>query len=126
MACNNCLEISSSKCVEFDANYNVYEKLIYLANKVKENEDKLSNKVDSKTLGVGNDLVATVQKLVDLQLNTNNINASNKVFTYDVSSISEIVERINQEDLNLLLINKIYRLEQDIQKLITYNNNYNV
>lgn len=127
MDCNNCLGgMSSSKCVEFDSNYSVYEKLAELINKNKISEDKFTKSVDGKTLGTGQDLVATVQKLVDIEIAPNETHslAPNKV--YDVSSISDVNTLLNQDDLNLLLIKTIFNLQQDVQKLITYNNLYNV
>lgn len=127
MDCNNCLGgMSSSKCVEFDSNYSVYDKLADLITKNKLNEDKFNKSIDGKTLGTGQDLLATVQKLVDIEIAPNETHSLAPVKTYDVSSISEVTTLVNQDDLNLLLIKTIFNLQQDVQKLITYNNLYNV
>lgn len=126
--CNsNCHNgMHSSKCVEYDENNTVYELLLDISNRLKTVENNFIKGVDSKTLGVGKELLATVQKLVDINTsNTNTNNSSSTNLTVDLTCLVDTnVNSITQEQFNQLIVNKLCTIVGEINTLKTVINMY--
>lgn len=130
MNCNqNCHNgISSSKCVEFNESHTVYEELVDILSRVESLENKFNKGVDSKTLGVGTNLILAVQKLIDNNISTSNTNSvSTSSINIDMSCLSgntcnTIVT--SQEQFNQIILNTMCSLINEVNSLKTINNLY--
>lgn len=129
MNCNqNCHEgLSSSKCVEFDENYTVYEKLSNVQVQLDSINKLFTKTVDSKTLGVGQDLLKTVQALVDnMLLNQSQQTNTNTTLSVNLGCLTGITcdSEVSQDQLNQIVINSLCQLQNEINQLKTLNNLY--
>ena len=129
MNCNqNCHEgLSSSKCVEFDENYTVYEKLSNVQVQLDSINKLFTKTVDSKTLGVGQDLLKTVQALVDnMLLNQSQQTNTSTTLNVNLGCLTGITcdSEVSQDQLNQIVINSLCQLQNEINQLKTLNNLY--
>jgi len=124
---NNCSQgcaggITSSKCTEYNSEYSVYDAITKNNTDIANINLKFTKSVDGKTLGTGQDLIATVQKLVDKEIVTtnSNINTSNNI-SVDLQCLTgdSCSTVVTQAQLNALLIKEICYLKGVIKTLQT-------
>lgn len=123
MSCNsNCPKgLISSKCVEFNETKVVYDELVDLENSINTINLKFTKGVDSKTLGVGQDLILTVQALVDRSIQTNAVTTTPTTLDVNLQCITNSTTSLTQEQLFQLLINEICLLRNEVNILKTNN-----
>lgn len=118
MSCLSCNDgLSSSRCVEFDENYSVYDLLIKVQEQLNGFDAKFNKSVDGKTLASGTDLVNTVQKLVDVSISKTNVKESLTI-NVDLQCLMDSCSTIiNQAQLNNLLIKEMCFLKSELNNL---------
>lgn len=123
MSCNsNCPKgLISSKCVEFNETKVVYDKLVDLENSINTINLKFTKGVDSKTLGVGQDLILTVQALVDRSIENNTVTTTPTTLDVNLQCLTNSTTSLTQEQLFQLLINEICLLRNEVNTLKTNN-----
>jgi hypothetical protein len=123
MSCNsNCPKgLISSKCVEFNETKVVYDELVELENSINTINLKFTKGVDSKTLGVGQDLILTVQALVDRNIQTNTVTTALSTLDVNLQCLTNSTTSLTQEQLFQLLINEICLLRNEVNILKTNN-----
>lgn len=123
MSCNsNCPKgLISSKCVEFNETKVVYDELVDLENSINTINLKFTKGVDSKTLGVGQDLILTVQALVDRSIQTNTVTTTPTTLDVNLQCLTNSTTSLTQEQLFQLLINEICLLRNEVNILKTNN-----
>lgn len=124
MSCNsNCPKgLISSKCVEFNETKVVYDELVDLENSINTINLKFTKGVDSKTLGVGQDLILTVQTLVDRSIqNDNNTSTVSSTLDVNLQCLTNNTTSLTQEQLFQILINEICLLRNEVNILKTNN-----
>lgn len=124
MSCNsNCPKgLISSKCVEFNEDKVVYDELVDLENSIKTINLKFTKGVDSKTLGVGQDLILTVQALVDRSIENTIVNNASSTLDVNLQCLTNNTSTsLTQEQLFQLLINEICLLRNEVNTLKTNN-----
>ena len=124
MNCNsNCPKgLISSKCVEFNEDKVVYDELVDLENSIKTINLKFTKGVDSKTLGVGQDLILTVQALVDRSIENTIVNNVSPTLDVNLQCLTNNTSTsLTQEQLCQLLINEICLLRNEVNTLKTNN-----
>ena len=124
MSCNsNCPKgLISSKCVEFNEDKVVYDELVDLENSIKTINLKFTKGVDSKTLGVGQDLILTVQALVDKSIQSTNTTTESSTLNVNLQCLTNNTSTsLTQEQLFQLLINEICLLRNEVNTLKTNN-----
>lgn len=123
MSCNsNCPKgLISSKCVEFNETKVVYDELVDLENSINAINLKFTKGVDSKTLGVGQDLILTVQALVDRSIQGTVISPTSPTLDVNLQCLTNNTTSLTQEQLFQLLINEICLLRNEVNILKTNN-----
>lgn len=124
MSCNsNCPKgLISSKCVEFNEDKVVYDELVDLEDSIKTINLKFTKGVDSKTLGVGQDLILTVQALVDRSIQSTNTTTEDTTLNVNLQCLTNNTSTsLTQEQLFQLLINEICLLRNEVNTLKTNN-----
>lgn len=123
MSCNsNCPKgLISSKCVEFNETKVVYAELVDLENSINTINLKFTKGVDSKTLGVGQDLILTVQALVDKSIENTVTNTESPTLDVNLQCLTNTTTSLTQEQLFQLLINEICLLRNEVNILKTNN-----
>lgn len=123
MSCNsNCPKgLISSKCVEFNETKVVYDELVDLENSINTINLKFTKGVDSKTLGVGQDLILTVQALVDRSIENNTVITTPTTLDVNLQCLTNSTTSLTQEQLFQLLINEICLLRNEVNTLKTNN-----
>ena len=124
MSCNsNCPKgLISSKCVEFNEDKVVYDELVDLEDSIKTINLKFTKGVDSKTLGVGQDLILTVQALVDKSIQSTNTTTESSTLNVNLQCLTNNTSTsLTQEQLFQLLINEICLLRNEVNTLKTNN-----
>lgn len=123
---NNCSQgcadgISASKCVEYNDSFTVYDALVKTETDISNINLKFTKSVDGKTLGTGQDLIATVQKLVDNQITSVSNSSVSDYVSVDLQCLGagSCDTIINQSQLNALLIKEICYLKGVINILQT-------
>ena len=118
---NNCSQgMSPSKCVEYNSELSVYDALVKVNADVAVINTKFFKSIDGKTLGTGQDLIKTVQKLVDNQIAipvksiSDNITVELQCLVGDTCNTV-----ITQAQLNAILIKEMCYLKGVITNLQT-------
>ena len=112
----------SADCIEYDESNTVMEKLISVDSILSVIDKKFNKTVDGKTLATGQDLIATIQVLVDRSIKNDIVEGiSSNTFSVDLAcllgdSCSTIT---TQEQLNVLLIKELCALKSKINSLQT-------
>jgi len=122
MSCNpNCSKgLSSSKCVEYNEDKTVYDSLVEIETDIATINTKFSKGVDSKTLGVGQDLILTVQALVDKAIVPTVVSESTNELDINLQCLTNSCNTsITQEQLFQILINEICLLKNEVNILKT-------
>lgn len=122
---NNCSQgcsegMSASKCVEYNNEQTVYDALIQANNDIATIYLKFNKSVDGKTLGTGQDLIATVQKLVDKEI-TSIVSDNTDSISVDLLCLTgnNCNTVVTQDQLNAILIKEICYLKGVINTLQT-------
>lgn len=122
--------MSSSNCIEYDENFTVENKIKTIDEKLITIDDLFKKSIDGKTLATGQDLIKTVQKLVDDSikqknnvLNTTESTSTNLFNNVDVSCLlgTECNTVLTQEEIIKLLVKEVCFLKS---KLINIPTNY--
>ena len=112
----------SANCIEYDESNTVSEKLISMDNILFSIDKKFNKTVDGKTLATGQDLLATVQVLVDRSIKGDSAeDIISNTFSVDLSCLlgDSCTTITTQEQLNVLLIKEICALKAKINSLQT-------
>ena len=113
--CNQgCVEgMSSSKCVEYNADKTVEQELNDIELRLLEINKLFDKTIDGKTLGTGQNLLATVQKLVDKTITPSNTNVVSQSISVDLQCLSDnsCTDSITTQDqFNALIVKNICSL----------------
>ena len=119
---NNCSQgMSPSKCVEYNSEMSVYDALLKANEDVAIINDKFIKSIDGKTLGTGQDLIKTVQKLVDNQILSSSVKSVSENINVELQCLTgdSCNTVITQAQLNAILIKEICYLKGVINNLQT-------
>jgi len=128
---NSCNEkcvngITSANCVEYDATFTVKQKIVAIDDKLLSIDLLFTKSIDGKTLATGQDLIKTVQKLVDDNLKSKVAIKATSQFDYSTIDLSCLTGEtcntvMSQEQIISLLIKEVCFLKG---KLINISTNY--
>lgn len=113
--------ISPSKCVEYNSELTVYDALFKHDTDINNINLKFTKSVDGKTLGTGQDLIATVQKLVDKEIVNNVTVTKSDNINVDLQCLAGGCNgtTLTQAQLNAILIKEICYLKGVVNNLQT-------